>query len=86
MRKLKRKKFVQKIKGKQKYYATKQGMQIMSAALCVWKQEPKPLLTIVNKNNINEQAKELTLAQTHFLNEKREINNISNLYGIKISS
>jgi len=40
----------------------------------------------VNKNNIDEQAKELTLVETHFLNAKREINTISNLYGIKIAS
>jgi repressor of nif and glnA expression len=59
MRKLKGKKFVEKIKGKQKYQATKQGIQIMSAALCVWKQELKPLLTIMNKNTIDEQAKDL---------------------------
>jgi len=86
MRKLQGKKFVEKIKGKQKYHATRQGIQIMTAALCVWKQELKPLLTIVNKNNIDEQAKELTLVETHFLNAKREINTISNLYGIKIAS
>jgi len=86
MRKLKGKKFIEKIKGKQKYQATKQGIQIMSAALCVWKQELKPLLTIVNKTRIDEQAKDLTIVETHFLNAKREINTISNLYGIKIAS
>jgi hypothetical protein len=86
MRKLKGKKFVQKIKGKQKYHATKKGIQIMSAALCVWKQELKPFLTIVNKQNIDEQAHHLNLVETHFFNARREINNISNLYGIKIAS
>ena len=49
MQKLKGKKFVEKIKGKQKNMATKHGIQIMSAALCVWKQELKPFLTTVNK-------------------------------------
>ncbi len=86
MGKLKGKKFIEKIKGKQKYQATKQGIQIMSAALCVWKQELKPLLTIVNKTRIDEQAKDLTIVETHFLNAKKEINTISNLYGIKIAS
>ena len=86
MRKLKGKQFVGKIKKKQKYHATQKGIQIMSAALCVWKQELKPLLTIVHKNNIAEQDKELTLMETHFFNAKREINLISNLYGIKIAS
>lgn len=86
LRKLKGKKFVQKIKGKQNYQATKQGIQTMSAALCVWKQELQPLLAIVNKSDIDEQAKQLTLMETHFLNAKKEIHNISNLYGIKIAS
>jgi alpha-glucuronidase len=58
----------------------------MSAALFLRKQEVKLLLTIMNKNNINEHAKELTLVGTHFLKAKREINTISNLYGIKIAS
>lgn len=86
IRKLKGKQFVDRIKKKQKYHATQKGIQIISAALCVWKQELKPLLTIVHKNNIAEQAKELTLMETHFFNAKREINIISNLYGIKIAS
>lgn len=53
MRKLKGKTFVQKIKGKQKYQATKSGIQNMSAVLCVWKQELKPFLTMVNKKSID---------------------------------
>lgn len=57
----------------------------MSAALCVWKQELKPLLTMVHKSDITGQAKEPTLMETHFFNAKREINIISNLYGIKIA-
>ena len=61
MQKLKGKKFVEKIKGKQKNMATKQGIQIMSAALCVWKQELKPFLTTVNKKEIDENSKELNL-------------------------
>ena len=86
LRKLKGKKFVQKIKGKQNYQATKHGIQTMSAALCVWKQQLKPLLSIVNKKDIDEQTKQLSVMETHFLNAKKEINNISNLYGIKIAS
>jgi hypothetical protein len=86
MRKLKGKKFVKKIKGKQKYHATKTGIQIISAALCVWKQELKPFLTIVNKQNIDEQNKELNIVEMHFCNARREINSISNLYGIEIAS
>ncbi len=46
----------------------------------------KPLLTGVNKNNITEQAGELALMGTHFLNARREISIISNLYGFKIAS
>jgi hypothetical protein len=86
MRKLKGKKFVQRIRGKQKYHATKQGIQTMSAALCIWKQELKPFLTIVNKKSIDVQAKELNKIETHFCNAKREIHSVSNLYGLKIAS
>ncbi|MEJ7680946.1 MAG: hypothetical protein WKG06_24470 [Segetibacter sp.] len=86
MRKLKGKTFVQKIKGKQKYQATKSGIQNMSAVLCVWKQELKPFLTMVNKKSINEQSKELNTVETHFCNARKEIHSISNLYGIKIAS
>ena len=86
MRKLKGKKFVEKIKGKQNYQATKQGIQAMSAVLCVWrKQELKPFLAIVNKEAIDEQSKELNKVEMHFFNARREINSISNLYGIKIA-
>ena len=46
--------------GKQKNKTTKQGIQIMSAALCVWKQELKPFLTTVNKKEIDENNKGLT--------------------------
>ncbi len=86
IRKLKAKNFVQKIKGKQKYQVTRRGIQILSAVLCVWKQELKPLLTIVNKNNVDDHGKELTVVETHFFNARKEINIISNLYGIKIAS
>jgi hypothetical protein len=86
MRKLKGKKFVQKIKGKQNYQATKQGIQTMSAVLCVWKQELKPFLTIVNKESVDKQSKELNTVEKHFFNARREIKSISNLYGIKIAS
>lgn len=86
MRKLKGKKFVEKIKGKQNYRATKQGIQTLSAVLCVWKQELKPFLTFVNKEAIDEQSKELKTVEMHFFNARREINSISNLYGIKIAS
>ena len=86
MQKLKGKKFVEKIKGKQKNMATKQGIQIMSAALCVWKQELKPFLTTVNKKEIDEQSKELNIIESHFLNARKQIRNISNLYGLKIAS
>jgi repressor of nif and glnA expression len=85
MQKLKGKKFVDKIKGKQKNKATKQGIQIMSAALCVWKQELKPFLTIVNKKEIDENSKELNAIESHFFNARMEIQSISNLYGIKIA-
>jgi hypothetical protein len=86
MQKLRGKKFVEKIKGKQKNRATKQGIQIMSAALCVWKQELKPFLTVVNKKEINEPSKELNIIELHFLNARKQIQNISNLYGLKIAS
>jgi len=86
MRKLKGKKFVQKIKGKQNYQATKQGIQTMLAVLCVWKQELKPLLTLVNKESIDKQSKKLNTVEKHFFNARREIKSISNLYGIKIAS
>ncbi len=86
MRKLKGKKFVQKIKGKQNYQATKQGIQIMSSALCVWKQELTPFLALANKEGIDQQSKELNTVETHFFNARREIGHISNLYGIKIAS
>jgi hypothetical protein len=86
MRKLKGKTFVQKIKGKQKYYATKSGIQNISAVLCVWKQELKPFLTMVNKKSIDKQSKELNTVETHFYNARKEIHSISNLYGIKIAS
>ena len=86
MQKLKGKKFVEKIKGKQKNKATKQGIQIMSAALCVWKQELKPFLTAVNKNEIDENNKELNAIESHFFNARKQIQNISNLYGVKIAS
>ena len=86
MRKLKGKTFVQKIKGKQKYQATKSGIQNISAVLCVWKQELKPFLTMVNKKSIDEQSKELNIIETHFCNARKEIHSISNLYGIKIAS
>jgi hypothetical protein len=86
MRKLKGKKFVQKIKGKQKYQATKAGIQIISAAICVWKQELRPFLTLVNKETTDEQSQELNRVEIHFFNARREINSVSNLYGIKIAS
>jgi hypothetical protein len=86
MRKLKGKKFVEKIKSKQNYQTTKLGIQTMSAVLCVWKQELKPFLTFVNKEAIDEQSKELNTVEMHFFNARREINSISNLYGIKIAS
>jgi hypothetical protein len=86
MRKLKGKTFVQKIKGKQKYQATKSGIQNISAVLCVWKQELKPFLTMVNKKSIDEQSKELNIIETHFCNARKEIHSISNLYGIRIAS
>ena len=86
MRKLKGKTFVQKIKGKQKYQATKKGIQNMSAVLCVWKQELKPFLTMVNKKSINQQNKKLNTVETHFYHARKEIHSISNLYGLKIAS
>lgn len=86
MRKLKGKTFVQKIKGKQKYQATKKGIQNMSAVLCVWKQELKPFLTMVNKKSIDAHSKALNTVETHFCNARKEIHSISNLYGIKIAS
>lgn len=86
MRKLKGKTFVQKIKGKQKYQATKNGIQNMSAALCVWKQELKPFLTMVNKKSIDQQSKELNSVEMHFYNARKQIHSISNLYGLKIAS
>ena len=86
MRKLKGKTFVQKIKGKQKYQATKSGIQNMSAILCVWKQQLKPFLTMVNKKSMDKQKKELNTVETHFWNARLEIHSISNLYGIKIAS
>ncbi len=86
MRKLKGKTLVQKIKGKQKYQATKKGIQNMSAALCVWKQELKPFLTMVNKKSIDQQSKELNSVEMHFYNARKEIHSISNLYGLKIAS
>ncbi|HUZ61526.1 MAG TPA: hypothetical protein VMU83_22305, partial [Hanamia sp.] len=85
LQKLRAKKFVEKIKGKQSNQATKPGIQIMSAALCVWKQELKPFLTTVNKKGIVEENKELNVIELHFLNARRQIQNISNLYGIKIA-
>lgn len=86
LRKLKGKAFVQKIKGKQTYKPTKQGIQTMSAVLCVWKQELKPFLTMVNKKCINNQSKELNTVETHFCNARKEIHSISNLYGLKVAS
>ena len=77
---------IQKIKGKQKYKATKPGIQTMSAALCVWKQELKPLLTIITKKKSEEKEIEFNTMEKHFLNARKEINVISNLYGIKIAS
>jgi hypothetical protein len=85
MRKLKGKQFVQRIKGKQKYHTTKRGVQTMSAVLCIWKQELKPFLTIVNTKIIDEQKKELSIAETHFCNARKEIHAVSNLYGLKIA-
>lgn len=86
MQELKRKKFVQKIKGRLKNMATKHGIQTMSAALWVWKQELKPFLTTVNKKSTDEQSKELNIIESHFLNAGKQIHNISNLYGLKIGS
>ena len=86
MQKLKGKKFVEKIKGKQKNNATKHGIQTMSAALCIWKQELKPFLTIVNKKSIGEEIKELNIIESHFFNARKQIHIISNLYGMKIAS
>jgi len=58
----------------------------MSVVLCIWKQELKPFLTIVNKESVDERSKELNMVENHFFNARREINSISNLYGIKIAS
>ena len=58
----------------------------MSAVLCVWKQELKPFLTMVNKKSINQQNKELNTVETHFYHARKEIHSISNLYGLKIAS
>lgn len=58
----------------------------MWAVLCVWKQELKPFLTIVNKETIDLQSKELNTVEMHFFNARKEINSISNLYGIKIAT
>ena len=86
MQKLKGKGFVEKIKGKQKNRVTKLGIQTMSAALCVWKQELKPFLTIVNKKQTDENAQELNAVEAHFFNARKQIQAISNRYGIKIAS
>lgn len=68
MCKLKGKQFVDKIEKKRKYQAMQKGIQIMSAELCVFKQELKPLFTIVHKNNNLEirPSQEPTLMRIYF--------------------
>jgi hypothetical protein len=85
MRKLKAKRFIEKVKGKQKHRITQQGIQIISAILCVWKQELKPLVKVASKKDWSDFGKELNKVETHFFNARTEMHQISNWYGLKIA-
>jgi hypothetical protein len=86
MRKLKAKEFIEKIKGKQKHRLTHHGIETISAALCVWKQQLKPFMKIVKKKDRSNFGEELNKVESHFFNARTEIHQISDWYGLKIAS
>jgi len=86
MRKLKAKEFIEKIKGKQKHRLTHHGIETISAALCVWKQQLKPFMKIVKKKDRSNFGEELNKVESHFFNARTEIHQISDWYGLKMAS
>ena len=86
MRKLREKSLIEKIKGKQKSRITKAGIYTLAAALCIWKQEMKPMLAAVCKENINQDCKEIVELEKKMIEARNIIKELSALFGVKFAA
>ena len=86
MRKMREKKLIEKIRKKQKSRVTRNGIQTLAAALCIWKQELKPMLTAVNKENVDINCKEITEMEKRIFEARTIIQELSAIYGVKIAA
>jgi hypothetical protein len=86
MRKLREKSLIEKIKGKQKNRITRVGIYTLAAALCIWKQELKPMLAAVNKENVNQDCKAIIELEKKMIEARSVIIELSALYGVKFAA